>query len=468
MDFYITSKSLRLVKEARIEDDFKLIIFDDVISCSKFTAAFLSPKISKFINSNASVDEYYIRFPSKTDFYSTTEELKNMIKQTNFIKQIQDFLEGQPIHINNVITSEIKMKSGTIINNDNSNDSVTTKLLIIFGQTLENNEMIDGALNFLGINEKYIKITPKNFFDLIEFARIKTYDQNNEELIQFIASNFFSLFNKENLENREKLKKLRNHELEKILRSPKLLIENEDSLFEIIYSLGSNFYNLFDYVEVQYLSIQNVVKLIQLIECNELSFHPLLWRSICRRLTYDYSKSSQIINPRQKQTFISCENGIFNYLKKSLNANPYLAKEVDIECSKKDCGKIECLFDNSKDTHFRLANRKDTFILFDFKNNKIKFSKYYFSVPSAKNTAYTGRPKTWRVEASNDKIKWDLIDLRQNDTSLNTWSCSNTFDCQNKSDHYYKYVRIKDVVSHNDTQEFLLSEIEFYGSLMEQ
>ena len=100
-------------------------------------------------------------------------------------------------------------------------------------------------------------------------------------------------------------------------------------------------------------------------------------------------------------------------------------------------------------------------MIFDFQERKINISKYYLSVPSQKRGQSTGQPKTWRIEGSNDEQNWELIDSKENDTSLNAYSKSNTFPCQNINKQFYQFIRLKNI---NDNY-LLLSEIEFYGSI---
>lgn len=102
MDFYLSSKSLRNIKESGIDNTFEIIIFDDTIYCSKFTASFLSPIISKQIRNDITVNQYFLEFSESSIFYSSHDELKNMIKRTNFINNLSIFLEGEPIRVESV------------------------------------------------------------------------------------------------------------------------------------------------------------------------------------------------------------------------------------------------------------------------------------------------------------------------------------------------------------------------------
>lgn len=161
-----------------------------------------------------------------------------------------------------------------------------------------------------------------------------------------------------------------------------------------------------------------------------------------------------------------CENGIFEFLRSisNVNGNPYESKLVDVETSRVNCGEIKNLFDKSKRTDFRLENVQNNYIIFDFKDKRVNFSKYYFSVPESELGHDAGQPKSWIIEGSNDKQAWDPIDNKSNDTSLHGYGKSCTFTCTNISSNFYRFIRIKEITEKRDRFFFLLSEIEFYGS----
>lgn len=164
----------------------------------------------------------------------------------------------------------------------------------------------------------------------------------------------------------------------------------------------------------------------------------------------------------QKQNLIN----IFESLSK--NGNPYLTKSIDVETTDVNCGKIQNLFDKSQSTEFRLQNQEKPYILIDFKDKRINFPKYYFSVPIESNRNYSGRPKTWIIEGSNDKNSWQLIDKKVNDESLCQYGRKNTFNCQQINDNYYRFIRIQGIISHTNNNYFMLSELEFYGTFENQ
>lgn len=262
----------------------------------------------------------------------------------------------------------------------------------------------------------------------------------------------------------DELLKIDKEDVEKIFSSDKLRVESEDSLFEVICHLGTDYYFLFDYVEMQYLSVQNVAKLIENIDNCDIQFHTLLWKSICRRLVRELENKSSFKNPRQKRP-VNCENGVFRYIREKSNKKEYPSKEFDAETSGISSGEIKNLFDQSRKTYLVTNNDENAFVMLDFKDKKINLTKYYLSVPSP-NSGY--RPKNWEIQGSNDKKEWEVLDKKQNCSSLSSDESYNTFTCQNVNQQYYRYIRIANIINKDNNHYLVLSEIELYGSVINE
>lgn len=178
----------------------------------------------------------------------------------------------------------------------------------------------------------------------------------------------------------------------------------------------------------------------------------------------DVSKLEKYENPLSKtfeKTEIQCNYGIFQYLQKLRGNNPYLSKEIDVETSTVNTGEIRNLFD-----HFRVSDPSGSFIIFDFKDKKVNIIKYYFSVPTSSLGHSDGQPKTWIIEGSNDKYNWVTIDKQENDSKLRDYDASNTYSIENTNDIFYRFIRIKEIADQYDRHFLLLSEVEFYGSIL--
>ena len=108
----------------------------------------------------------------------------------------------------------------------------------------------------------------------------------------------------------------------------------------------------------------------------------------------------------------------------------------------------------------------NSWLLYDFKERKVKPTHY-----SIKSHDWGGKgdyhPQTWSVEGSDDNSTWDELDTRSNEKSLDDKSVSNTFSIQNKTNKYYRYLRIiqKGVNTRKDNF-FGFSSLEYFGSIL--
>lgn len=120
----------------------------------------------------------------------------------------------------------------------------------------------------------------------------------------------------------------------------------------------------------------------------------------------------------------------------------------------------------------RPSSEKDSYILFDFGNSK-KIDLYSYlirSYGSCPNGYY--QPKTWRVEGSNDNLKWDPLDRRVNDPTLNASGpyIQHNFSCQQNNhlkENRYRYIRyVQEDSWHNGNPYYIfLTYFELYGNV---
>lgn len=459
MNFYLSSKALRQFKEAGLKNDFEIKIFDDTIYCSTFVAIFISGRISKNHRIDPTMRRFTINFPDKSLFYSNIKELKSMIQQTDFIKQFRNLLEGRSIYFDSDENDQ-----------EDTDDIDKAKLFIEIGQILENKEMIDKGLEVMEIDFTKSDISIEEAIEMIKINHKIFCPKINKRSYEIISSNFYSILQNEDKKIISILKEMSQEELETIFSSQKLQIDNEDSLFELITNLGPDYYFLYDYIEFEYLSIEKVEQFINNISNHEVSLHPLLWSSICRRLMIDVTKGKENFYNKQRHKkpknkvnqIINCEKGIIKYLTElTENDNIYISKIIDVEVSEVESGKIKNIFDQSKNTLLRVKDPKNSFIVIDFKDKKVNLSKYYFSVPDVKGII-RNHPNSWEIEGSNDKQDWEKIDERSNESSFSYYGASKTFTCQNRNDKFYRFIRIKEIIGQNNGHELLLSEVEFY------
>ena len=76
----------------------------------------------------------------------------------------------------------------------------------------------------------------------------------------------------------------------------------------------------------------------------------------------------------------------------------------------------------------------------------------------------------WKVEGSNDSIKWTLLDEKTNEQSLNNANASNTFTITNSSQNkYFRYIKISETGYESSGMYYMtMSAVEFFGEFLLQ
>lgn len=115
---------------------------------------------------------------------------------------------------------------------------------------------------------------------------------------------------------------------------------------------------------------------------------------------------------------------------------------------------------NSKDDYAAVYCYEYPWICFDFKDMRIKISKY--SIKSSKFSENTGHIKNWVIEISDDGKQWNEIDKHSNYSGLNGPNIIKTFNViPNRFVRYCRFRHTGDFYTGN--LEF--NSIEFYGLL---
>jgi hypothetical protein len=188
---------------------------------SKFKAQFISPKVSRLLQSDATQDLIELNSPNGSDYFEGILSLCN----------------GDSICI----------------------ESSRIPAFISICQSLENEELIS-----LIIDQNPISTTNICW-------RLKVWMKDSD--VGFGCENFDKLNHSS----------LSIDILERLLSDSRLKIESEDRLFEIIESLiiqDESFFILLDYIKCEYLSSKSISRFISLISIENLSSG--IWSSICR------------------------------------------------------------------------------------------------------------------------------------------------------------------------------------------
>lgn len=97
---------------------------------------------------------------------------------------------------------------------------------------------------------------------------------------------------------------------------------------------------------------------------------------------------------------------------------------------------------NYENDNYYFSNDEDNvFVLFDFKDKLIQLNNY--SIRSHCDGKNCGHLRNWAVEASKDGEKWEEIDNRSDDSSLNEPNTTSTFNVKKGNNKFYRFIRLR-------------------------
>lgn len=510
IDIKLSTKNFAEASKIVGNNQFHFIIGDKEVLCHKFAASFLSQSITKILLSDPIIDTFIIDLGSNSNAEQkeqieskiqtnlqklifgenieiTREELHNFISQLDNVSKNTKISELLPTNISALL----------LLNQSLKNDEISEQIYkCLFSSLIENNlspgkeaktltkEEIEHKLVLIQKVELFLSIIEnsqgkENRNDFIDYA-IHYLEQEYSEIVDEIASHFFEISEKYINEMNEKL-------LGAVLSSESLQIENEDSLLSTLlkrrkYLLSKdeenneNGYHEFfiEKVEFEYLTEKSIQCFLDEIEFDDISYD--IWSQIKKRLILPVKitlpKNSRIKKPTAP-TFeydsLNPFNGIFHHLTEVSNGNIQTNQTIEIKASNLCCGSYETLvdFQNTEGYTHVSGNHSPRWLQIDFKTRKVQIDSYLIKSPKSQDSSGACKLKSWKVEVSNDGLKWDMIDERENVSELN-------------GDHKLVFFKIKTITepvrffriisnqdNWNNSGGFNISKLELFGNITE-
>lgn len=200
-------------------------------------------------------------------------------------------------------------------------------------------------------------------------------------------------------------------------------------------------------------------------------------RNEISKIKSDYDKQ---LNEFKKQlnsiTFIPFTsdrfNGIISHLGHGNPKNVISDGTIEITASPNqsdDLGLSKHVVEYDSDSYYYSTNVKDSWIMFDFKQRKVKLSHYSIKTNRFGDAGHW-HLQNWCIEGSNDKSSWKELDARNNEKSLDHKLASNTFEIRNsENNNFYKFIKLRQTdVNTQGNHEILLSSIEFFGNIIDK
>lgn len=346
--------------------------------------------------------------------------------------------------------------------------------------------------SLLGNNEESEKYSLKyddslSIDNVIERILQKETYYNSKDVIgdelNFCAQNFNQLS--------QKIKsQLDLEDIEKIITSDELQIEDEDYLLNFVidlYQTNKNSSYLFD--NIYFINISNEALNFFYTKFDINDLHQSTWDSIMDRLLN--SRGSQCIEkrqytnsnkPSQKLFEYSADspfNGILKYLTDKTGGNIHDNGTISITASStqyfagqkfaKNCKNLVNYTDFHKSSMWSPANENNFSLIFDFKDRHVDLQAYTFHTPVENTKDY---PRSWNVMVSVDGSHWRYSDVKHDVSEMNRCNTTQHFRCKNDHDNVgYRYIKITNngpCWNGNNRYYFDISAVEFYGYLYEK
>jgi hypothetical protein len=168
------------------------------------------------------------------------------------------------------------------------------------------------------------------------------------------------------------------------------------------------------------------------------------------------SIGNPIFSPKSESSL----EGIIAYLTAQRGGNVHDLGIVEIEASSRDSPLFEkYTADLRSPIYFQSNNKADQWLMYDFKNLRVKPTHY--SIHAHSNNYYL---RSWVLEGSLDKSEWIELDHQENNTTtssahpIGTFPISSSVEC--------RYVRLRQTGKNaRGTDHLILFAFEIFGQL---
>lgn len=451
-------------KEAIEESDFIFILEDKVIKMNRFLAEFISPRVPKMCNADPTINEIDLN-----QFFDDNQNPKPIFS-SEIINIFVRSLIGYEVEIDASQSHKLRVLSILL---DNEEMFVKMNQLFPITKDLSN---IDTCLDYL-----------KNFGSLKNIGL--SFNLELASIIDFISSNFYQI-------EQEKLLNLSKSTILSIISNNHLLLNDEDSLFDFIEKLFPNNYendsdefnktHFYEQINFSELSEDKYKDFFDNFNYNDMT--GTIWLKISQSI-FDIKRrpiranSRRYIDGNHAYQYTNVEfnnsksayNGIVTHLGQGIPYNALKNGKINVFGSShwknfQDCDPINVIKFDDPGFCYHSDSVPNSWITYEFISCKVNPSHYSIRSDAWGPQGYY-HPKSWVIEGSNDlqSDNWAVLDTRSNEISLDNRCASNTYTIQNRTNEFYRYLRIRqtDVNTHGD-HCFIFSSLEYFGVIREQ
>jgi hypothetical protein len=418
----LTMKGLENTASLGISD-FTLRLRGQKVECSRFEAAFISPRITAILLQDPTIDEYEIEFELDSAQEFDSECVKSLISLA---------------------------RNGSFEVTESNFDFVKR-----IATSLGNSELCESLGEFISEGGA---VDASNVVERLSLYEVLGVSRSNE--LDYLSSHLYEL-------EGTVLKGLSHEHLKTVFESQQLHISSEDWLLDFILELGSDYFDLLGCVRTEYLSQPAMSRLLDSISREE--FDDELWKSLCRRLLLFVPS-----NPLPDSRFVGVGfpldpsqpfKGIISHLSAECGGNVHTHGIVSITASSTCRNACHQVVDYDWKNYWCTDNVANSWIQFDFKSRRI--SPTHYTIRSD-GSGYN-HLLTWSLDGSNDGTSWTPLD-RRDTNDLNGNYVVKSYDCQSNQSPSsgFRFVRLTQTGADSSGSNYLLlGNLEFFGKMKE-
>jgi hypothetical protein len=414
VSFSLTSRGLANVSSLPLAQDFTFVISGEVYPCNRLFASFISPIVCRALKTDPFISSFTIDLPDPTRAFPDVLRL----------------MHGASVDLT----------------------AANATFLGQVGRQLDNRELI--------LCVRSVTDTSPTLSNSLELICVRhSLGLSLDTCARFIAANLMNFPAPE-------LGRLPMRVLEIVLLSPTLLVDSETWLLDFVISTvqqhGEDYRPLFACVAADYLQEDDLQRFLSHITLEDLTLP--LWQCLCRRLAH---APAQRPPPRMRysrlwETYALAGNPLEGILHHLLD----VYGEQSFTISASSFGEHARRFVSSDpDSRWQSANVKDSWLVFDFHDLRVKLAAYSIRSYRAQAGSSGWHLRSWRLCGSNDEAVWTVIDTKTNCDELNGPYKLGTWLVDGKD--WYRFVKLQIAdLNHAGTWAMTIAGIEFFGDVM--
>jgi hypothetical protein len=416
----LSTKGLENVALVRV-NDFTLQVGSETFECSRFEAAFISPRIAAILLQDPTIDKYEVDIEVNSDEDIGSECVNGLISLSR--------------------NSSLEVTESNV------------EFLKRIAKSLGSSELCEIVKEFITEGEA---LSSSNVLERLSLC--ESLEVSGSRELDYLSAHFYEI-------DKSVLQELRHDDLKKVIESEQLRLFSEDALLDLILELGAEYSDLLGCVQTEHLSRTGMSRLLDSVPREQMD--DALWQSLCRRLLLfvPAARLAAFRFPMRECRFDSAHpfRGILAQLCSECGGNAHTHEIVSITASTNRRNACHQVIDYGWNDFWYTLDAENSWIQFDFKERRISPTHYTLR-SDGDNRDHLLK---WSLEGTNDGTTWVSLDQRETN-DLNGNYIVRSYECASAKSASFRFIRLLQTGANSSGRGCLqLANLEFFGILNE-